>query len=64
MSGPGASEHLIITADTRRRWSAEEKRAIVEEATQEGRSVSRWRAAMASRLACYSDGDANSLCRQ
>ena len=41
MSGPGPSEGLIITADTRRRWSGEEKRAIVEEASQATRSVSR-----------------------
>jgi transposase len=32
---------LIITADTRRRWSTEEKRAIVEEVSPGTRSVSR-----------------------
>lgn len=32
---------MVITADTRRRWSAEEKRAIVAEAAQRTRSVSR-----------------------
>ena len=41
MSGPETSERFVITADTRRRWSAEEKRAIVEEAARESRSVSR-----------------------
>jgi transposase len=40
MSGPGSSEGLVITADTRRR-SAEEKRPIVAEASQAARSVSR-----------------------
>jgi len=41
MSGPDTSDRFIITADTRRRWSAEEKRAIVDEAARESRSVSR-----------------------
>jgi len=41
MSGPEPSDRFIITADTRRRWSTEEKRAIVEETAQESRSVSR-----------------------
>jgi transposase len=41
MPGPDTSDRFIITADTRRRWSAEEKRAIVEEAARESRSVSR-----------------------
>ena len=41
MSGPDTSDRLIITADTRRRWSAEEKCAIVEEAARASRSVSR-----------------------
>ena len=41
MSGPDTSDRFIITADTRRRWSTEEKRAIVEEAARESRSVSR-----------------------
>jgi len=40
MSGPG-SERFVVTADTRRRWSAEEKRAIVAEAAQGSFSVSR-----------------------
>ena len=41
MSGLDASDRLVITADTRRRWSAGEKRAIVEEAAQSTTSVSR-----------------------
>jgi transposase-like protein len=41
MSGLDTSVRFIITADTRRRWSTEEKRATVEEAAQESRSVSR-----------------------
>jgi transposase len=40
MSGPGASERFVITADTRRRWSDEEKRAIVGEAARTTTSVS------------------------
>lgn len=40
MSGPETSERFVITADTRRRWSLEEKRAIVEEAARTTRSVS------------------------
>ena len=40
MSGPGTSEQFVITADTRRRWSREEKRAIIEEAARTTISVS------------------------
>ena len=40
MSGPEAPERFVITADTRRRWSAEAKRAIVEEAARTKTSVS------------------------
>jgi transposase len=41
MSGPDTAERfVVITADTRRRWSAETKRAIVEEASRTMTSVS------------------------
>jgi transposase len=40
MSGPETSERFVITADTRRRWSREEKRAIVEEAARTTTSAS------------------------
>jgi transposase len=40
MSGPETSEEYVITADTRRRWSQEEKRAIIEEAARTTISVS------------------------
>ena len=40
ISGPETSERFVITAETRRRWSSEEKRAIVEEAARTTTSVS------------------------
>ena len=40
MSGPETSPRFVITAETRRRWSIEEKRAIIEEAARTTTSVS------------------------
>lgn len=40
MSGPETVERFVMTADTRRRWSAEAKRAIVEEAARTTTSMS------------------------
>lgn len=40
MSGPETFEPYVITADTRRRWSREEKLAIVDEAARTKTSVS------------------------
>jgi transposase len=40
MSGPETPERFVITADTRRRWSVETKRAIVEESARTTTSVS------------------------
>lgn len=40
MSGHGASRRYDVVAETRRRWSIEEKRAIVSEALPPGTNVS------------------------